>query len=132
MSKFPENLPNWLRWVIFLPASVAAFLVAYWVAVIGGRIMNFLGPAGGAAWGDNFFVHLLGPGFAGYASIFVVQLLVPKKKRLISLLASGIWLLLLGFLGTYAVLTREWPNLLGAVSSAVGILVALNSEEFSD
>lgn len=132
MNKFSENLPNWLRWVLFLPASAAAFLIAYWAAVIGGRIMNFLGPAGGGAWGDNFFVHLLGPGVAGYASILVVQLLVPQKKRLFSLLASGIWLLLLGFSGTYAVLTREWPNLLGAISSAAGILIALSSDEFSD
>ncbi len=131
MTKFPENLPNWLRWVLFLPASAAAFFIAYWVAVIGGRIMNFLGPVGGA-WGDNFFVHLLGPGFAGYASILVVQLLVPKKKRFIGLLVSGIWFLLLGFSGTYAVLTREWPNLLGAIASAAGVLVALSSDEFSE
>ena len=132
MNKFPENLPGWLRWILFLPASAATFLIAYWVAVIGGRIMNFLGPAGGGAWGDNFFVHLLGPGFAGYASILVVQVLVPKKKRFVSLLVSGIWLALFGFTGTYAVLTREWPNLLSAISSAAGLLVALNSDEFTD
>ena len=132
MKKFLENLPTWLRWILFLPGSVVAFLIAYWAAVIGGRIMNFLGPVGGYGWGDNFFVHLLGPGFAGYASIMAVQLLVPNKKRLVSLLVSGTWLLLLGFLGTYAVLTKEWPYLLSAISSVAGILVALSSEELSD
>lgn len=131
MNKFPENLPNWLRWALVLPLSVATYPIAWGVAYIGGWLMNHL-QIGGATWGDNLFRDILGPGFAAYAAIYVAHTLAPQSKRLVALIASGVGLTMAGFFGTLAVLNQGWPMLLRAIANIVGIFIALNSEELAE
>lgn len=123
-----ERIPKWLRWLMAVPLSALTIFIVYWAVVLGGIVMNFLGPTG-AAWGNNFFAYLLAPGVSGFSSTYVVHSVVPNHKRIAAVTIAGLWVGISGFLVVFALLSKQWAIALAAVSAVVGVVVALYSDE---
>lgn len=70
---------TFLRWILFLPCAVIAFIIPFWWLSILNKFVN----EWDKDWGNNLFDLIFGNLFSGVASIFVSMLLVPKYKKVI-------------------------------------------------
>lgn len=78
-STFVEKLPDWLRWLIFLPAAIVVPIV---FSIIQGFTQKiFLEP------GVNYFlIDLVGDFIIGGGFVFVGSFVAPTKQFLISII----------------------------------------------
>ena len=70
------KFPNWLRWVLFLPSAIAAYLLTQLFVVI----VNMFGPMG-----DSWWVQFINSIAGSYAFIVAGAFVAPKHKFNISL-----------------------------------------------
>jgi hypothetical protein len=123
-----DRMPGWLRWVLFVPASVLTYALVFAGVVLGGKLMNFF--TTGPGWSDNFFKYLLGPALAGYWSIVAAMILAPHGHRMILWSLLSLWMAAYGVLSGAAIFTGDMKSLFSVLVSVAGALVALSAEDF--
>lgn len=119
--------PAWLRWTLFLPASVIVYLLIFAAVVLGGKLLNFFST--GAGWGDNFLQYLLGPAVAGYYAISASMVISPSRARPVLLALLALWMVIYGVMGGAACFTGDLKTLFAVAVSVVAALVALSAHE---
>ena len=114
------------RWILLLPAAVAAGYLAY---LVGGTINRvsmtmFVGPLEG--W-YSLAAILMEQMYFGAAVLYVGGRIAPCHKRLAVFALSGLLLLFVGF-STALVLTQPSSvSLPESISSAAGVVIAVGS-----
>lgn len=92
--KFLEKIPDWLRWILFLPASILALLISYPLIIFLNRItmIGFL---------EGFFVDIMILFVAGLWSsigfILVGSIVAPKSNFPVSIILSVLYAFMMGF-----------------------------------
>ena len=102
-----SSLPNWLRWVLFIPLALAVMLLVSYLGTFLMTIVNLDG---------NFFVDMSRVGFMGIAFILTASAIAPKRQSRVALI--------LGIIGSsFTILLTLLGVILGAIN---GGLAALN------
>ena len=127
---FLNKIPDWLRWILFLPVSFFAGFAAYPIIKIINQILFFeetewfLGP---------ILLTALSGGWAGFIFVWVGAKIAPKKQFLVSIILlvfiaviSGISLMSKIVLGPTS--SISWGKLLISIGSTlIGAIFACNS-----
>jgi len=88
-----ERWPNWLRWVLFLPAAIAAMFLAYPIILI----LNELSiPGYMKGFLTGMFLRILATAWSTVAFIWVGATIVPHHKVIISVILAVIYAFVLG------------------------------------
>ena len=119
LDEYFEKLPDWLRWILILPASLLVYVLANVLTNIAGKLLEFFSRD---PWSDKVFTHLVSPGVAGFFAIAIAIALAPRAKPTVAFLITGVWLLIYGALITFAFLTGDWKSAIpGFVSAGTAI-----------
>jgi len=86
------NLPNWLRWILFFPASIVALAVAYPIVIIG----NMLLPFTGQSFLGQLFAILMAAGVSGFAFVWTGAKTAPRNQLLVAIILLAIYSLFMG------------------------------------
>lgn len=120
-----ECWPNWLRWLLFLPASVVAMLLAYPIVLI---LNEFATPEYMKGFLTDIFLKILATAWSTAAFIWVGATIVPRHKLIISVILAVIYAFLLGaafvaklILGQAS--STSWLDV--GISIAVGSITAI-------
>jgi len=91
--KILNKLPNWLRWILFIPAAFLALFVSYPVITFINRI-TIIG------FGEGLFVNIgiliLANLWSAVAFIWVGSIVAPKNNFIVSIVLSIIYGFMLG------------------------------------
>jgi hypothetical protein len=91
--KFLEKIPNWLRWILFIPAALLALFVSYPII----SVVNKIAPIG---LGEGFILDIgilvLANLWSAVAFIWVGSIVAPKNNFIISIILSVIYGFMLG------------------------------------
>jgi len=88
-----ERWPNWLRWVLFLPAAFAAMFLAYPIILI---LNELTIPDYMKGFLTDIFLRILATGWSAVAFIWVGSTIVPHNKLIVSVILAVIYGFLLG------------------------------------
>ena len=116
IEQYFAKLPNFIRWLAFLPLSVITYVMANFLTNIAGKLLEFFSRD---PWSDKVYTHLISPGVAGYFSIAIAIAMVPQRKKFVSFLLTAFWLLAYGVLISVALFTDDWKSAIPGVVSAV-------------
>lgn len=125
-----KNIPDWLRWILVLPAATIGLISTYTIVAILRHSVN-------TKWGHLSFAQLLIGLFGSFLSAILFvnfgAVMAPKKKYAIAKIMAMTFLIL-----TFAKLYDlwrwrleshiPWPHVLAA--SIVGVLAAVLSASF--
>ena len=114
-DEYFEKLPDWLRWILIIPASILAYFLVNFLANISGQLLNFFSRE---PWSDKMFTHLISPGLAGFFAIAIAIALAPRARPTVSFLITGFWLVTYGALVIFAFLAGDWKSAIPGVVSA--------------
>lgn len=120
LIKFIQRTPAPVRWGLWLPTSVATFLIVHVGVMLGGKLMVFMSKGG---WGDNFVEYLLAPGLAGYLAITFPMTFVPSPRRATALVLALLWMAVLGGLVGLGAFTGDGKSVVPAIVSAVACAI---------
>lgn len=91
--KFLEKIPDWLRWILFIPAALLALFVSYPIIAIVNRITTI-------GIGEGFILDIgilvLANLWSAVAFIWVGSIVAPKNNFIISIIFSVIYGFMLG------------------------------------
>jgi len=93
--KFLEKIPDWLRWILFLPSAFLALLISYPIITIINKItmIGFLGD-------NNLLVEIgilvLANLWSAVAFIWVGSIVAPKNNFVVSIVLAVIYSFILG------------------------------------
>jgi hypothetical protein len=88
-----ERWPNWFRWLLFLPASVAAAFLAYPIILI---LNELTIPDYTKGFLTEVFLKILAMAWSTAAFIWVGTTIVPHHKLIVSVILAVIYAFLLG------------------------------------
>jgi heme/copper-type cytochrome/quinol oxidase subunit 4 len=93
--KILEKIPNWLRWILFIPAAFLALLISYPIITILNRITIF------GFFGENDFlveigILILANFWSAVAFIWVGSIVAPPNNFVVSIVLAGIYSFILG------------------------------------
>lgn len=114
---FLENIPVWLRWILFLPVAFVAFSLAYPIIKIGNLILSF-GEFEGLL--GQAFLSALAGGWSGFVFVWVGAKVAPKAQFVVSIILA----IIIALLGGMSIMARLY---LGDASSVswIELLVSL-------
>ncbi len=96
---FLDNIPDWLKWVLFLPTALIAFTLAYPIIIIGNKILSF-GEFEGIL--GQILLWRLAGGWSGFVFVWVGAKVAPKGQPIAATLFGAI-----GACSTFFERTRE-------------------------
>ena len=97
-----EELPEWLRWVLFLPLFLLTTIILGFIL----RIVN-------AEWQGAFlFERVFFPFIGAGTSVFVIMFLIPRAKRVAAYLLLAMW----AAFGALAVIALFLPSMEGGMT----------------
>jgi hypothetical protein len=94
-KRFLDNVPDWLRWLLCLPLSVAAYFAAYYLCINLNQAAHFLD------YNNNIqllFVLALARGWSAATFIWVGATIAPQYNFSVSIIMSTIYVFCLGFI----------------------------------
>ncbi|MDA3790328.1 MAG: hypothetical protein PF503_17775 [Desulfobacula sp.] len=91
--KFLKKIPDWLRWILFLPAALLALFISYPLITIINRLTM-------VGFGEGFFVDIgiliLANLWSAVAFIWVGSIVAPKNNFAVSIILSVLYAFVLG------------------------------------
>ena len=91
--RFLEKIPDWLRWILFIPAALLALFVSYPIITIVNKITMI-------GLGEGFILDIgilvLANLWSAVAFIWVGSIVAPKNNFIISIILSVIYGFMLG------------------------------------
>ncbi len=81
-------LPNWLRWIVAIPAAMVGYAILNFIAYIGSYM------ASGEMFTDNLIVQIYKGIIAVAVPVFIIHECVPKYKFVISTALAGLYTVL--------------------------------------
>jgi len=91
--RFLEKIPDWLRWILFVPAALLALFVSYPIITIVNKITM-------VGLGEGFILDIcilvLANLWSAVAFIWVGSIVAPKNNFIISIILSVIYGFMLG------------------------------------
>ena len=133
--RFLDKIPNWLRWILFLPAAILAMLISYPLITIINRLTMI-------GLGDVFFVDIgiliLANLWSAVAFIWVGSIVAPKNNFIVSIVLSVLYAFNLGIsffaksmLGDSS--SVSWPEMIitiiTGIVAAVGVIHYFHEKE---
>lgn len=117
-----EKIPSWLRWILFLPAGLIIFFLAYPIIMMGnyffsmGHFENY--------WGRLFLVALAG-GWSAFLLVWVGARVAPRAQFLVSIILAVLYGVIVGFglMGGLILRDRGSSSLTEVVISCVAGLI---------
>ncbi len=93
--KFLEKIPDWFKWILFLPSAFLALLISYPIITIINKItmIGFLGD-------NNFLVNIgilvLANLWSAVAFIWVGAIVAPRNNFIVAIVLATIYTFILG------------------------------------
>ena len=91
--RFLEKIPDWLRWILFIPAALLALFVSYPIITIVNKITMI-------GFGEGFILDILilvlANLWSAVAFIWIGSIVAPKNNFIISIILSMIYGFMLG------------------------------------
>ena len=84
-----NKIPNWLRWLLFLPLSIIASIFVYPIIKIINSLFDSIPQL-------QLFLFIIGAGLTGYIFVIVAVKVVPKHKVMFSIIMASTYMILAG------------------------------------
>lgn len=133
-----KKIPNWLRWILFIPAALLALFVSYPII----SVVNKIAPIG---LGEGFILDIgilvLANLWSAVAFIWVGSIVAPKNNFIISIILSVIYGFMLGASFFAKLMLREnsgvsWIEMIitiiTGIIAAVGVVCYFYEKEKSE
>lgn len=91
--KFLDKIPNWLRWILFLPVSFLTLFIVYPIVLIGNKItMGFMG----GGFFSEIVILVLANLWSSASFVWVGATVVPNKHFIVSIIMGTILSFIIG------------------------------------
>lgn len=138
--KLLDNIPHWLRWILFLPSAFLALLISYPIITIINKItmVGFLGD-------NNFLVNIsilvLANLWSAVAFIWVGAIVAPRNNFIVAIVLATVYTFMLGASFILRLILGEnsgvsWLEMtiaiITGIIAAVGVIYYFYEKELSE